>query len=358
MALPIGQLRDTLTRHQIYLEQVKVYEGLRFSVVLSDLNKDLTREFKALSFDTMDQMTKAQLSSFLRKLSAILGKQFNAYAAQVVKRIRAFMEVDHSVLSDCFEEIDGRLIKRANDEEKNKLPFGFLAAIGSVRGYNYLWGKIANSPIPATGQTIAPFISNNISAFIPRILNLVNMAYANKYTPNKLVQMLTGTKELNYKDGVLTTMERQNGTMLHTLYQHVSQLTQAAIASIYYRCYEWVSVIDAVTTVICRGRDGNIYVYGEGPLPPAHPRCRSNTIPAECGQPKDASWSESFYTWIRRQPRIFKEDAVGKRAATDLDSGKSKSEDFSKYSASSGISPEVFKGKLRTMLLTNRSVTE
>lgn len=356
MAIPVDRLRDTLTRHQVYLEQVKVFESTRFGTVLSDLNKDLMREFRGLAFDTLDQMTKVQLSSFLRKITAMLSKQFNAYAAQVVKRIRAFMDTDHSVISDIFEAIDGRPVSRAQDDNSHVLPLGILSALGTARGLNYLWGKISNAPIPATGQTISPFISGNISAYAPRIVNLVTAAYANKYSPQKLVSLLTGTKEANFKDGEMARIERFNKTMLNTLYQHVSQTTQAAIASVYYKCYEWVSVLDDRTTKICRSRDGNIYVYGEGPLPPAHPNCRSNTIPADCDQPKSSNWSETFFAWFKRQPVTFRYDAIGKTANENLDNGKLKSEDFPKYSASSGISPEDFKGKLGTMLLPTRPV--
>jgi len=355
MALPIDDLRDTLTRHKVYLDQVKTFEGTRFNVVLGNLLKDLTRELRNLSFETLDQMTKAQLSTFLRKIQGIVSKQFNAYAVEIIKRIRAFMEIDYTVLRDIFETIDGRPLRKANEEEKNSLPWGWLAVAGNARGFAILWGKITNAPIPATGQLPSVFITNNLAPVATKIVDIIRKGYANKATPSAVLKELRGTEAADFKDGAAATMSRQTQTMIRTIYHHVSQITQAAIASVYYRCYEWVSVLDDRTTVICRSRDGNIYIYGEGPLPPAHPNCRSDTIPTDCANDNRKPWTEDYYSWIKRQPAAFQDDALGKKRADDLRNGKSKASDYPKYAGSSGISPEDFKKKLPTMLMKARS---
>lgn len=353
MALPIADLRDTLTRHKVYLDQVKTFEGTRFNVVLGNLLKDLTREFRALSFTTLDEMSKAQLMTFLRKIQDILGKQFNSYAVEIIKRIRAFMEIDFSVLIDIFEAVDGRTIRVANKQEENSLFLGLLPLAGNARGFAALWGKISNAPIPATGQLLVSFVSGNLSPLVSRTLDIIRKGYANKAKPADILSELAGTKENNFRDGAMATYSRQTQTMIRTVYQHVSQMTQAAIASAYYRCYEWVSVLDDRTTKICRSRDGNIYVYGFGPLPPAHPNCRSDTIPSECDSKKP--WNETYYSWIKRQPPKFQDDALGKARADDLRNGKRGADDFTKYTGSSGISPEAFKRKLPTILMKSGS---
>jgi SPP1 gp7 family putative phage head morphogenesis protein len=41
----------------------------------------------------------------------------------------------------------------------------------------------------------------------------------------------------------------------------------------------WVSTLDGRTSAVCKARDGKEYPMGKGPRPPAHPNCRSRTVP-------------------------------------------------------------------------------
>lgn len=42
---------------------------------------------------------------------------------------------------------------------------------------------------------------------------------------------------------------------------------------------EWLATLDNRTTLICGGRDGNVYPINKGPFPPAHWNCRSLRVP-------------------------------------------------------------------------------
>ena len=79
-----------------------------------------------------------------------------------------------------------------------------------------------------------------------------------------------------------------------------------------------MSVLDSHTSAICRGRSNNIYVVNEGPLPPAHYRCRSITVFFTQGMEIPQSYSE----WLKRQPRKVVEDILGKAKAAMFLSGK------------------------------------
>jgi len=83
--------------------------------------------------------------------------------------------------------------------------------------------------------------------------------------------------------------------------------------------YEWVSTLDSRTSTICRSRDGQKYEFGKGPLPPAHPNCRSAISPvvssefdfldagakraargADGGMQIDAN--TTYYDFLKQQP--------------------------------------------------------
>ena len=88
---------------------------------------------------------------------------------------------------------------------------------------------------------------------------------------------------------------------------------------------EWVATLDSKTTLICAGRDGNIYPIDKGPYPPAHWNCRSLRIPAlkdeftiddEVGKRpeigadgvKQVSAKRTFNTFLKDQPADFQDE--------------------------------------------------
>ena len=94
--------------------------------------------------------------------------------------------------------------------------------------------------------------------------------------------------------------------------------------------YQWVSTLDSSTTLICAGRDGEIYQDGIGPRPPAHWGCRSTTIPVVKKEfsltggklfgersshgddgPKPVGANATYGGWLKRQPADFVDEALG-----------------------------------------------
>ena len=100
------------------------------------------------------------------------------------------------------------------------------------------------------------------------------------------------------------------------------------------KAVEWVATLDGRTTAVCRARDGKTWPVDEGPRPPAHPACRSTTIPVvkslrELGikaNTKDVKTTRAsmngqvsselnYDRWLRKQPKEFQEDVLGREKA-------------------------------------------
>jgi len=114
------------------------------------------------------------------------------------------------------------------------------------------------------------------------------------------------------------------------------------------RGVRWVATLDGRTSKICAARDGMVYPVDRGPRPPAHPQCRSTTVPVlkswrELGfddMDEDAALSDrpfvrdtrrvkdipkaeraaligtvrsnqSYQSWLRRQDAAFQDDVLG-----------------------------------------------
>jgi len=67
--------------------------------------------------------------------------------------------------------------------------------------------------------------------------------------------------------------EHQVKSLTRTAVNHAASMAKKAATEenqAFFKGDEWVSTLDSRTTLLCAGRDGNIYPIGEGPYPPAH----------------------------------------------------------------------------------------
>lgn len=83
---------------------------------------------------------------------------------------------------------------------------------------------------------------------------------------------------------------------------------------------EWVSVLDARTTDICRSRSGKVYPIDSGPRPPAHIGCRSTMVKRLKGVEPIAR--ETYAQWLKRQDAATQDDILGPARGKLFRSGK------------------------------------
>ncbi|ELT9219071.1 minor capsid protein [Salmonella enterica] len=160
---------------------------------------------------------------------------------------------------------------------------------------------------------------------INRLVTGVKMGFVQGKTTRQIVKEVVGT------GGLADISQRNAATVIRTALNHVStqarETTYKKNSDIVEK-YEWVSTLDSRTSTICRSRDGQKYEIGKGPLPPAHPNCRSTTVPvissefdfldkgakraakgAEGGQQVDAG--TTYYDFLKQQPAWFIDKALG-----------------------------------------------
>lgn len=141
------------------------------------------------------------------------------------------------------------------------------------------------------------------------------------------------TKDLS---ALFKIQRRQAETLVRTTMNSAAQtgrMATLAANSELIEGYEWVAKLDARTTLVCAGRDGQVYKLGSGPVPPAHYGCRSQIVPALLPQYNradlagDAAEEETYGAWLRKQPAAFQDEALGDTRAAlfrrgDLQIGK------------------------------------
>ena len=288
-------LLDAIIRHQIYLEGLKAGQLRTFLQTSKAIEKDVRAKLLGLNYDTMDGLTKAQLRVLLADLREVSNRHYSAYVISLIKFLQKFMRVDTAIVKGLYAPYA--------DDDSGPADFGALAS------EDRRWGVLAAAPLPASGALLIPWVRALATAGTGAILLQVNRAYANRASVRDTVAAIVGTSEANGKDGVLGRTNNTARAVINTALQHVSANNQAGIAKILWPRYRWVSVLDDRTTNICRSRDGNIYLYDKGPLPPAHPGCRSSIMPIAAGQ--DIDKMPTFNEWAKRQPGDILRDMFG-----------------------------------------------
>lgn len=355
-----ARLFDVLTRHQIYVEGVKVQHAREFNEVLRQLDIEFKKLFSRLRFNTLDGMTKANLRLFLSDLKAIQNEVYSAYTTKLIQQLQEFMRADVQLSKRIFatlgneddetpvteDEADAALEQA--DSSATLYPVGWFLSAHNGGDPSKLWGAITNAPIPANGVLLLPFIAGFVSSASISVENIVRKGYANRATVQEVLDEITGTKAKNFRDGAFARTNAQAGAVTATAIQHITSIAQAGVASIFFGRYRWVSVIDSATTEICRSRNGRIFRYGEGPLPPAHIRCRSKTVPVVAGD--DSPPPSSYHAWMKSQSESVQNDILGAQKATDLRSGKIKAKDMPQFDESNPLTVEGFISKLDQIL--------
>lgn len=355
------RLYDIATRLAVYTEGVKVYQSRQFSFVLRDVNEVLKKLLGRVRYKTLDGLSKAQLNKLVIELRESQSKIYTAYTEQVIEQLKKFMaadlEVNRRAWVTGYIELDGdesdeiisdedamQFLLDNPNADSNPL-FGIAAITG---GDERIWSQVVNSPIPANGLYLLPFIKTFTTSAQAGVESLIRKAWANRWTVEETLRELTG--EDGQRQGTpsqLARVNQQATSVIHTATAHVAAIVSAGVMSAVFGRYAWYSVMDGNTTEICRSRNRKIYRFGEGPLPPAHIRCRSHTAPVILGS--DLA-EETFYTWLARQPIDVQDDILGEDGGAAIRGGDLKASDIPKYESDKPLSYDEFRRKIKEVL--------
>ena len=280
---------DAILRHQLFLDGLKLGQANRLNEVMVKIDKDLRQTLSIWRYDELGTMPKQKLRELVSRLREIMLTSLDPYFDEMVKWFEFYMREDRQTFVELYSEY------KPTEEVEEKTP-----------DEKRLWGLVWAAPMAATGVLAAILLRNAKLNMTAKIERLVVPAYANNATIDELIASIRGTKAANYRDGELNRLYRATKSANDTIIQHIAAQVNLNVSSRLFEEYEWVSVIDNVTTQICRKRDGKRWFYGRGPVPPAHYGCRSSTVPVINGEADYADLT--LEQWLRRQPENIRTD--------------------------------------------------
>ena len=183
---------------------------------------------------------------------------------------------------------------------------------------------------PIQGYLLREWVDNNRDHIKRLLLREIRLSIMGDESVEELMARIEGKLERNLlRGGVLGAAILSMTGIIRTAATHVA--ASAAFAALaanpdITKRYKYVAVLDSRTTPICRALDGQVFEYGEGPLPPQHVNCRSSiqpvidwgglglarppvgTRPSMYG-PVPANWT--YQQWLRRQSKARQSSILG-----------------------------------------------
>lgn len=377
------ELVDIATRHQVYLERLKAGTLKETDVLFKRLNDDLRRVLVDLGVTNLSALA---LTEQAKLLELVKKQQVAAYTDHLKRLVDLLRD-----LADFEREFELESLDEVTEDEVEPDDGGGAG----------LWAFVQDRPMSATGKLLSVWLAGWMTNEVTRGGDLIRKAVAEGWSVTDLATAFAGTKANGYTDGLIGSSRRNTATVINTAIQHVSGaaryhvmentvlqpkgqklgVKEGVVTSIPRRArkaaaaagitvgtkiglqgYRWVSILDNVTSQICRSLDGQVFPFGKGPLPPAHPNCRSSIIAEMLGRwlkrgptgrfakrdertaqgangPERVDGGVSYYEWLKTQPAAFQDDALGVTRATLFRKGGLSAATFAKLNLGRNFQP-------------------
>lgn len=330
-------ITDIATRHQVMLERLKASKAKDYLQIAKQFEADIIAKANNLGVQSMNELTKKDLNALIVSLTETNKKYQQAIVTDLQSDLEKLAQNDA-----IFEQ------ESINRFLKNKV---------ATSAADVAYSKALLAPISASGELLDPFIKNWSQTRINQVNGAIRKGYQEGLTLQQMTQRIRGTKANNYKDGLTNLQKRQAEAVIRTSVQHVSSTARMATLERnkdIVIAYKWRSTLDGRTTQRCRSLDGLEFEMGRGPMPPIHIGCRSTfnyvldpklgldeldegaTRASKTGA---VPANETYYDWLKKQPKSFQEEAIGKQRTAWLNDGKLTAEEFARLNLDKNFRP-------------------
>lgn len=308
------KLFDALVRHQIGLQRLAAGTARDLIGRLDQFDKQIVAILRKLDSST----SKPKLNKALRDMRAVNIKAYLAVEKDMTKALQALAvaEVDHAhdttnrvLPKDARRQVD--LVKPAKED---------IAAAVTDEPIN---GALLEEHI--NGMEVGRY--NRMRDTVRRE---VTAGGTDAAVQAGLLSGIVGSKEANYKDGLLDYSRRSLDQSTRTLSNGVANQARSDFTAEnpeVFDSVQWVAVLDNRTSDICANLDGTVFPVDEGPRPPAHPNCRSMIVPvikdweamglSDLGPGTRESMSGevpetmTYGEWLKTQPQAIQDEILG-----------------------------------------------
>lgn len=298
----MSKLHNALTRLSVYVDNLRANKSKDFRKVTKEVQEIIVKAFDGIKYENLDGLTKVELNRFIVKIRRSLSVVYNKYAVALLEWLKQFMFATRKLVLQIMFYNRVKRISEDDDELNESLANAFDRDAGeptedeeTTLSPLLMWATIAKHKSTVNNMTIAEMLTAFTNSTMNSFEKITRDAWANGDSVKSTLE--------KYADA-FDKSKGQDAAVTATAVQEVYLKTKAAVMSAYYKQYIWVSILDSRTTDICIKRNGKIYYFGKGVLPPAHYRCRSHIEPYTGTPPTD----ETFDEWFSSQPKDVRND--------------------------------------------------
>lgn len=299
---------DALTAHEIGLQRLS---NATVRKMLATLKRSDARIVERLLRDDVSALSRARQEALLADIRRIVESVYADATGQMQIELQALAEYEGNYQLNMFRHVV-------------PIKLDFIAP-----SPEQLWAAVNSRPFQ--GKLLTEWYKDLEAGAFQRLRNTIRAGIVEGRTIEQIVREVRGTAAQGYQDGVLQTTRRAAEATVRTAVSHTANAARDRLYqgnAKHIKGVQWVAVLDGRTSAVCRARDGMVYPVDSGPRPPAHPNCRSSTIPVlkslrEMGidrdQPKSTRASMNgqvagdltYDAWLRKQPREFQDGVLG-----------------------------------------------
>lgn len=258
--MPRRTLQQFEEQFQDYLELIKTAEYTKLNRVYQKISALIASALSELDGE-ISALRRTQLNKLIAGVTTKQRKLIAAMVKQHKETLVSFAGYSYQIEASILAATTGATI------------------INSTKA-RAIYQAALQRPLGATGDLLESWVDGLTESQVKIVEKTLRKAHINGWTNQQTSQILRGTRKANYADGLMSRFGKQTATVVRTSMQHVNQAARQVVwadNSDIIVGYRWVSTLDSRTSDICQDLDGEVFKIGDGPLPPAHPNCRSTT---------------------------------------------------------------------------------
>lgn len=216
------------------------------------------------------------------KLAAYLAKHGTGYDSgtrrQLTRLLAQVRDISRVAHGSLYARLRGEMLDLAKAEvEGAKDLAGRLYGLGTA--FNTPTSRVLRQLVedrPFQGRVLSEWVDGLEQTSFIRFRDAVTQGIVQGEGETEILRRFTGTKALQYKDGVASVGKRMLGAAVRTATAHVHNVSHEAFAKEnpeLYKGVRWITVLDARACEVCQGYAGEIFPVDEGPRPPVHWNC-------------------------------------------------------------------------------------
>jgi len=329
------RLADAAIRHQVFLERLKAGESSQFLKTA----KAIDSAVRAVLYgrDDVSSMPRGRFKKLIDGLRSSISGSYSKFADEFFARLSEIAGYESGFeLAALKKVISGVAVTQAEAAKVVKL---MMESPLSVRGAD-------------GGKLLQPFVDDWGKKDTDMIVGAIIQGVSEGQSNSQIVQTIRGTRKNKFSDGLIRTSTRHAEAITRTAIQHASSVAREAVWLENKDIVDglvWLSTLDGRTTTRCRSLDNVEFSLGEGPRPPIHIGCRSLMVPSVKNKSLNGGTrsslsgyvarDETYYSWLKKQPKSFQNEAVGPNRAKLLRDGGLSTDEFSRLNLGRNFQP-------------------